>query len=388
MSTSNGNERGKKQQWPKIREIQHKNGTKAWLVDGRLQGKGERFFFKTKGEAETKAQQLRIARKNSGESAFSISDELRVEALKCAERLKPFGKSLSDAVDFFLPHLERISAGKIVRDVAAEILGEKAAEVKAATLKPYRTRINGFVARFGERNLATIATEEIKAWLDSNFADAVTRANTRRVIVNFFNIAKTKKYVTENPAAETRVKKVTAREIGILSPEQVAALLENADAAILPYFAIGAFAGVRPEELLRLEWADFKWKQGVIRIRAEVSKVSMARNVKIEPNLSAWLESYRFAKGRVCPSGWRDLFRETRMKAGIAAWPHDCLRHSFATYWLESYKDTPLLALEMGNSAAVILKHYGKVLDEPEDAATYWNIFPATVAKKVVAMTA
>src|SRR5438067_11356564 len=34
MSTPNGSERDKKQQWPKIREVRHKNGAKAWLVDG------------------------------------------------------------------------------------------------------------------------------------------------------------------------------------------------------------------------------------------------------------------------------------------------------------------------------------------------------------------
>jgi integrase len=222
--------------------------------------------------------------------------------------------------------------------------------------------VNRFAAAFGDRNLATITGEEIKRWLDATFPDAVTRANTRRVLVNFFNIAQAKKFTGSNPAAETRVRKEAAREIGILTPVEVGALLEHSTTDILPYFCIGAFAGIRPEELQRLEWSDFRWKQGILRIRAEVSKVGAARNVRIEPNLSAWLAPYRLSSGRICPAGWREQFRATRAAAGIGTWPHDCLRHSFATYWLEKHKDAPALALEMGNSVEVILRHYSKVL--------------------------
>src|SRR5438093_5388180 len=93
--------------WPMIREIQYKSGGTAHMVDGRIGGRGKRHFFETKGAAETKAQQLRVARENEGSAALKNFDErLRVEALQCAEKLKPFGKSLRDAVDFYMPHLQ------------------------------------------------------------------------------------------------------------------------------------------------------------------------------------------------------------------------------------------------------------------------------------------
>jgi site-specific recombinase XerD len=373
---------------PGYRVKAYKHPKLKWVVRGKERGKWVRKYFETKAEAEGFAQVKNIELNNHGIEGAAFPLALRALALESDSRLAPFGKTLRDAVDFYLPHLERESKGRIVRDVAAEILAEKQAEVKAATLKPYRTRVNAFVARFGERNLVTIAADEIKAWLDSTFADAVTRGNTRRVIVNFLNLAKSKKYIAENPLAVMKLKKEAAREIRILSPQQVAALLDNSTPEVLPYFAIAAFAGIRPEELLRLGWSDVKWKQGVIRVRAEASKVGMARNVPIEENLQAWLEPYRFAKGRVCPAGWRDLFRATRAKAGVTHWPHDCLRHSYATYWLEKHKDAPALALRMGNSVSVILQHYSKVLDEPSDAAHYWQLSPSVCAgEKVVAMT-
>lgn len=77
----------------------------------------------------------------------------------------------------------------------------------------------------------------------------------------------------------------------------------------MPCFAIAVFAGIRPEELAladkdepRLMWSDFKWKQQIIRVRAEVAEVGPPRNVKIDRALAAWLELYRNAEGAVCPA--------------------------------------------------------------------------------------
>ena len=137
-----------------------------------------------------------------------------------------------------------------------------------------------------------------------------------------------------------------------------------------------------------LLWSDIKWKQNIIRVRAEVSKVGKARNVTIEPNLHEWLKPYQKMQGKICTPSWIRLFRKTRREAGINNWPHDCLRHSFATYWLEKYKDAPRLALEMGNSVSIILEHYHKVLDDPTDATKFWNIKPAKGSGKVVAFKA
>jgi len=153
---------------------------------------------------------------------------------------------------------------------------------------------------------------------------------------------------------------------------------------------MGVFAGIRPEELAPplkgdagVEWSDVKWAQGIIRVRAEVSKVGKPRNVKIEPTLAKWLEPYRFAKGRIACAKWREHFRDARTAAGIKDWPADCLRHSFASYWLQIHRDAPALALEMGNSVEVILERYSKVLDEPEDAAKFWATLPNEGSKVV-----
>jgi integrase len=377
----------KKTGWPKVRQVKHKNGTKAWLVDARINGKGERLFFKTKVDADTKAAQFRVARRNEGHAAFSIPEELRLEASKCAELLRPFGKTLTDAVAYYLPYLQNLTRPKPLPDLVKEAANEKRADgLERPTIIDFEHRCGQFVDAFPDRDAASISTDEIEQWLRHRFSHPTSRNNARKAVVNLFNFAVHKKYVPSNPAAAIKKAKVVGGEIGILKPSQIAALLLRSTPDILPYFAIAAFAGIRPEELLKMEWSDVRWKQGIIRVRAEISKVGASRNVHIGANLAEWLQPYRHKDGMICPSNWRKLFRQTRLDAGVKHWPADCLRHSFGTYWLEKNRNGPALALEMGNSVEVILRHYYKVLDEPEDAERFWSITPSAVGDKVISI--
>lgn len=67
-------------------------------------------------------------------------------------------------------------------------------------------------------------------------------------------------------------------------------------------------------------------------------------------------------------------------------WPQNGVRHSFGSYHLAHFQDAAKPALEMGNSPAMIFKHYRELV-KPKDAEAYWNIRPA-MARNVVPMTA
>jgi len=304
-----------------------------------------------------------------------------------------YGKTLRDAVDFYIPHLARASKVRPVEKVVAEALASKTADgLKKPTLIEFEHRAGHFAEAFPAREIGSITREEVEEWLRTTFLHRVTRNNNRKTVVNLFNFAVSKGYVASNPASGIGKAREERVEIGILTPSQVSNLLTGATPEILPYFAIAVFAGIRPEELApplksdaRVEWSDVKRAQGIIRVRAEVSKVGKARNVKIEPTLAKWLEPYRLKKGPIAPANWRKLFRATRAAAKIETWPDDCLRHSFATYWLQVHRDAPALALEMGNSVDIILERYSKVLDDPQDAEKFWAVLPAKDDGKVVA---
>src|SRR4051812_44125214 len=95
----------KRNQWPRVRCFEGR--PKPWMVDARFGAsgsQGERFFFHTATEADTKADALRIARKNGGTEATSIPARLREEALDAERRLAALGASITQAVDYFIAH--------------------------------------------------------------------------------------------------------------------------------------------------------------------------------------------------------------------------------------------------------------------------------------------
>jgi integrase len=204
-----------------------------------------------------------------------------------------------------------------------------------------------------------------------------------------FSFCISRHYCLDNPVTKSRKSKEVEGEIGILSVNETARLLEAADDITLPYFAIGAFAGLRPAELQRLHWEEIHWGSKLIEVKAAKSKTARRRFIKLRPNLEKGLQPYRKHQGPICPSGLRKLELETRQRAKITHWPANALRHGFASYHLAHFKNAAELALEMGHTnQQMIFDHYRQLV-QPKEAARYWKICPATTTRsKIVPISA
>jgi hypothetical protein len=73
-------------------------------MEGKINGKRIRAFYRTKLEAEESARRRNIEVANHGHQHADISASLRVEALRAQELLDPIGASLTEAVEFYLRH--------------------------------------------------------------------------------------------------------------------------------------------------------------------------------------------------------------------------------------------------------------------------------------------
>src|SRR5436190_1753994 len=96
-----------------------------FVVNTTANGKRSRQFFETKKSAESFAEKKDIELLNGGLEAVNFSTALRVEALECAECLKPFGKTLRDAVQFYLPHLKATNRNCTFRALIDELVKAK-----------------------------------------------------------------------------------------------------------------------------------------------------------------------------------------------------------------------------------------------------------------------
>jgi integrase len=370
------------------------NGHRYWCVTWPNIGKGrKRQFFKDKAEAETVLEQKLVEQENYGTAGLSFNDRQRAEYLECAEKLQPFGKTIRDAVNFYVPHLRALKR----TCTAAELVGEllKAKEADGASLRylsDLRSRLSQFAAVFDGKPVAEITSPQIDEWLRSlsdhetgKRLSPVTRNNFRRVLIVAFNFALGRGYCVGNPAEQSAKAKEIASAVGILTVDETARLLENAGPELLPYIAIGAFAGLRRAELERLDWKEIDLGSGLIEVTASKAKSARRRFVKIQPNLARWLQPYAQPSGNVTPPGYRVLLESAREKAGITEWPQNALRHSFASYHLARFNDAAALALELGHTNSnLVFQHYRQLV-KPKQAERYWKIAPTSGGKKIVA---
>jgi integrase len=163
----------------------------------------------------------------------------------------------------------------------------------------------------------------------------------------------------------------------------VARLLELASEETLPYWAIGAFAGLRSAELERLQWEQVGFEDRLIEVTAKSSKTASRRHVKIEPNLHRWLSPYMFRHGPVCPPGLYPRLLEDRQRAGLTEWPSNALRHSFASYHLAHFSNPGMTSQELGHmSPSIVFQHYRQRV-KTEQAERFWKIVPTVTGNRI-----
>src|SRR5262249_26778353 len=352
----------------------------------------KRRTFKSHEEAKGYYDLAKAQIQDFGNAAMSISDALRAEAVKCSQTLQPFGKTIADATEFYVDHLREITSSQTVSHVVSELQSACKADRKSVRyLRDLKYRLGRFAKDFGSRHIAEITTADIDSWLRQLNLGPVSRNTFRRRLVTLFKFAKTRGWCRTIPAAEsTRVREITD-EVGILTPEELKGLLDLASEETIPYWVIGAFAGLRASEIEKLDWADVNARH--IRIRAKHAKTASRRLVDIQPNLQKWLQPYRGRTGKVTPENLRIKLLADRKRAADAGrltrkWPSNALRHSFASYYLARFNDAAKLALQLGHVGQdIVFRHYREVVTR-EDAKRYWNIVPERKITKVVPFTA
>ena len=371
------------------------NGKRYWQVTApKLGGGRNRRTFKGRKEAETYYDLAKIQIQNFGTAAMSISDALRSEAVKCSQELEPFGKTIADGTRFYVDHLKEISRSQTVSHAITQLRAARKADGNSVRyLRDLKYRLGRFEEDFGSRHIAEITTTDIDQWLRQLGLGSVSRNTFRRRLVTLFKFAKTNGWCRTVPAAESARVREVSDEIGILTPGELCDLLKVASEETIPYWTIGAFAGLRASEIERLDWAEVNLDQHWIKVRAKHTKTASRRLVDMQPNLQKWLLQYRGRTGNVAPENLRVKLLDDRKRAAdagtlIRKWPPNALRHSFASYYLARFDNAAKLALQLGHVGQdIIFRHYREVVTR-EDARRYWKIEPARKSTKIVAFKA
>ena len=314
--------------------------------------------------------------------------KLRIAATDCAKRLAAVGATITEATDFFIRHARPESGPETIENVVAVFLREKQkAGRRPEYLRVLKHVLGNFAKSFPGREVHTLGGPEIATWMDAQPWTLRTRENYRHDLGNLFGFAIKHRHCATNPLA--RMERATLDDIapGIVTIDQASALLTTAaqmeDGALLPYVAIGLFAGLRSSELISLEWEQISFTDRTIDVQSHKAKGRARRVVTMSDNLRAWLAPCARHAGPVVPRvGFPGMWGRVRKAAGVAAWKKNALRHSFGSYHVALHKNAPATSLEMGHDNPEQLFQNYRSLVRPKDAARFWKLAPSRRASR------
>lgn len=392
-----------------------------WVVDlGMVQGKRRTRVFLSRQEAEAFLAEAQRVRKDHGDAGLALSPQMALRFVEAEERLRSVGASVEQAVEFFLEQhrgiRERVSLAKALDRC---VLDMELRGVRGNTVGTFVCALRAFGVGRWERELGTITREEIREWVFSGGWVPRTMRGYLQAVSTLLSWAVREGYLARSPLAARgaiRLPKMVRKEPAIFTVEQVERLFSRALSAtemgvvegqrdggrmrgetrvyrrLIGYLALATFAGIRPFELLRLEVSAIDLEGGTVTLDASVTKTADRRVVELSENCVAWLRLWRAEyphAERVAPSSWDRLLKRLRVVAELSPWPHDVLRHCFASYFHALHKDKARLQAQMGHShgEATLDKHYravrgpdGRPVTE-QQARCFWGIFPLSVKK-------
>jgi integrase len=343
--------------------------------------------------AKIEARKL-IAQIASGRAHEQPMTLAEVEDYRLAKaKLAPFEVSLLGAIEEWVAGRgkQRRIIAKTAGEVVEEFLASKRVEgVSFFHLEDRKYRMKKFAASFPGR-IDQITTHEIEVWLNGLGVNGRTRNNYRNAVLQLFRYARSKRYLPRHePTVVEDVALANAGEgaIEIYTPQELRLLLSHAPPKLLPFFAIGAFAGLRSQEIMRVDWSEIHFEQQFIEVAAAKAKTASRRLAPLLPALAAWLLPMRQKTGHVVGYTRNDMLSQARQrycKSGIKVgdevfeftWKPNALRRSYASYRLADIKDAARVALEMGNSPAMLFRNYRELVTEKE-ASEWFAVRPET----------
>ena len=378
-----------------------------FMVDYMQDGKRHRQCFRDLAAAKNHCTEQALKISHEGSSVLGFSSAQREDARRALAELG--GKaSLLTAVKFWKLH-NATEDGVTVRELGRRWLANlKAQGCRETTIREREYKVESIAAAMGDRQVATVTRDDLAAWITGRGVTGSTWDTYRRTVRAMFQYATDEKILEFNPAAAIKPVRLDERLPTPLSVEAVTAITRTAEKyapIMVPTLAVQFFGGLRPGEAMGLDWTAIDFKQKLIRVSPEVSKVRRSRLIEMNQTLIDWLTPYRKMAGKIGietksqfsfymlrkpigeipEDGHPDKRKPGIVKAAGVNWIQDGPRKTFASMHYATHGDAAKLASILGHTGGhdVLFRHYRGLVTKP-DARKYWKIRPSAAAGKVL----
>lgn len=362
-------------------------GAKRWRLPFKENGKWKYRAFKTKADAEAAAGRILDESAGAGLVWSALDNESRRFLEEIHHRTPPEDRAA------VLAFLRSTKTSAEISSAVTKFISHKQAEAgeNSPHLHQVASTLGKLAAAFSGRRVAEIHAPELQAWWDGRCAGLApkTKLDQRGTLVTFWRWCLRQGMAGSDPiTAAERLPSVRATPgtKRVLTPAELCSILNNVREEWRGWVLLGAFAGLRPEEIapalrkkaakrgLRCEELD--WKFGVIRLPAVVSKINRPRIIPMSDALRdalPWAGIEDGMTGPVCLRNPSQAFELARLGKQLFAghWPQDSLRHSYGSYRNAVVRSLDKVAEEMGTSVQMLHRHYHNPQAEEQGQAWF-----------------
>lgn len=357
----------------------------AWRFGWRESPEAKWQYTTVRGTKEqaTEAAREKLREIHAGGIIWSSLSPSRRHFLEAVHR-----EASADDQDAVLTFLAGRKKSGRLPDAVARFMAFKTVSKKGkqtAHLEQVGRDLAHLAAAFPESLVIDLTLDQLAAWWQERTGSAgdARRRSIRTSLVTFWMWARKDGIAgNDQDTLAQRLPTIAAEEgsLEIFSIPELEYLLSVIERKWFPLVILGAFQGIRPEEIApkkkntkqRLRWEDLDWEFDSIRISKHVAKGGKRpRTIPLHPVTRAWLEAYGAGPTWTGPiaadnpsevhpratTAWGDALA-ARFPDRFTGWPKDALRHSYASYRNAVLRNLAQVAEEMGNSIGQLHWHY------------------------------
>jgi len=277
--------------------------------------------------------------------------------------------------------LTKFATGEIYKKKSKsfEFYGEIFLRQKERTIRSFTTRLHYFqrvIDYFGDRDIDRITRLDVKDFLLSLNMKSISKRTYKSCINEIFELAVDDGVLVTNPALNIRLPSDVKQPVQYFYKHEVEKLLSVATGIMRPYLLLAFNTGMRPEEILGLQFTDIKDKVLTIsrvrtKGRVDYPKTNNSfRKLAIPEFIVNEIESLKsdslYLFGDIDDaSKLRYKWLKVISDADIDYKKVSCARHTFATLMLQEQivSLNELSGLLGHSSPKVTLAHYSGVIE-------------------------